>query len=198
MFQRFSDRAMRVLKIAQYEAEQFGRPKIGTEHVLLAMAIEATGVAGELLRDLDVTEECVRRAIADLNETPDYDGHLMFTPNAKRALDLALRQAIGVKDQVGGIVDVRTEHVLLGVLLQDGSSATRVLQHLQTDMDVLMGLVLWSASGVDAEMAVLIQSGQTEEATKLIQRHIRVADAVATRARSLQDQAVSLAAGVVS
>lgn len=197
MFKHFSERAIGILKIAQYESEQFGRQKIGSEHLLLGMITDIEGSAGQLLHAVDVTKAGVCGAIVDLNETSNYEGHLMFTPNAKRALDAALRQAIEVKSQVGDVIDVRSEHVLLGVLLQENCSAQRVLQRLQVDMDMLMGLVLWSTSGVDAKMAMLVRSGQVGEATKMIRRHIRVAEAVAKRARLMQDQLISLAAGVM-
>lgn len=194
MFNRLTDCGKRVLTVAQFEAGLFGRPKIGTEHLLLALMIEANGAAGRILRHFDIREDSLRRAIVDNVRLTEHDGKLMFTPNAHASLELALREAIKSRGSKGQRVSVDTEDLLLGIILQSDCSAVCVLQALQVDVDNLLAVTKWAATGIERRVVALVQSGQAEEAQELLQHGINSMEAVLGRARALRDDVVSVVA----
>jgi ATP-dependent Clp protease ATP-binding subunit ClpC len=196
MFDRMTDRARRVLVVARYEVEQFGQAKIGTEHILLAMVIEAEGAAGKILRQFDVQEETVRQAIVDHVEPIEHPGPFMFTPNAELAFQLTLREVIKVQGGKGKRVSIDTEDLLLGIVLQSDCSAVRVLETLNVNLTKLLAVIEWSSSGVEKQVSELVQSGQVEEALGLLQTDIDSKEAVLERVRALRDQVAMVAAGV--
>lgn len=125
MFERFTDRARRVVVLAQEEARLLHHNYIGTEHVLLALIAEGQGVAAKALASLGVSLEAVRAEIEKIvgpgAETPK--GHIPFTPRAKKVLELSLREALQLGHNYIG-----TEHILLGLIREGRGVAAQVLQ----------------------------------------------------------------------
>ena len=110
MFERFTDRARRVVVLAQEEARMLSHNYIGTEHILLGLIHEGEGVAAKALESLDISLEAVRAQVEEIigqgQQAPS--GHIPFTPRAKKVLELSLREALPVRHDHSG-----TEHVLL-------------------------------------------------------------------------------------
>jgi ATP-dependent Clp protease ATP-binding subunit ClpA len=133
MFERFTDQARRVVVLAQEEARMLNHDYIGTEHILLALIRESTGVAARALESLGITEEAARQQAEQIIGRGEQDpprGHLPFTPRGKKTLELSLREAIAL-----GSISIGTEHILLG-LIREGEGknpATQVLNGLGID-----------------------------------------------------------------
>jgi ATP-dependent Clp protease ATP-binding subunit ClpC len=127
MFERFTDRARRVVVLAQEEARLLNHSSIGTEHLLLGIVHEGQGVAARTLESLDIRLSAVRHAVErELTRGPSPPaGAPQFTPRAKQALEDALRESMQLGHNYIG-----TEHLLLGLLRNDGSTAARVLNEL--------------------------------------------------------------------
>jgi len=125
MFERFTDRARRVVVLAQEEARMLEHDYIGTEHLLLALIHEGEGVAAKALRALDVDLDTLRREVEALvgrGQQPSK-GHIPFTPRAKKVLELSLRESVQLgHDYIG------TEHLLLGIVREGEGPAAQVLQ----------------------------------------------------------------------
>jgi len=125
MFERFTDRARRVIVLAQEEARMLEHDYIGTEHLLLALIHEGEGVAAKALRALDVDLDTLRREVEALvgrGQQPPK-GHIPFTPRAKKVLELSLRESVHLgHDYIG------TEHLLLGIVREGEGPAAQVLQ----------------------------------------------------------------------
>jgi ATP-dependent Clp protease ATP-binding subunit ClpC len=131
MFERFTDRARRVVVLAQEEARMLIHDYVGTEHILLALIREGGGVAAQALESLGVTEEAARRQVEEIVErgqAGSQRGHLPFTPRARKILQLSLREAIAL-----GHGYIGTEHILLGLVREGEGAATRVLNGLGVD-----------------------------------------------------------------
>ena len=124
MFERFTDRARRVVVLAQEEARRLGHGHIGTEHILLGLILEEDGVAGRALRAFGIGGERVRNDVEEIigrgDEAPG--GHIPFTPRAKKVLELSLREALGLHHTYIG-----TEHILLGLIREGEGVAAQVL-----------------------------------------------------------------------
>ncbi len=135
MFERFTDQARRIVVLAQEEARMLSHNYIGTEHILLALVYEGTGVAAQALKSLGVTGEAARQQVEQIVGRGQQNlprGHIRFTPRAKKTLELSLREAIAL-----GSTSIGTEHILLG-LIREGegkgkSPATQVLDGLGVD-----------------------------------------------------------------
>src|SRR5262245_2858570 len=131
MFERFTDRARRVVVLAQEEARLLNHNYIGTEHLLLGMIHEGEGVAAQALERLGVSLAAVRaeveRVIGQGKETPA--DHIPFTPRAKKVLELSLREALNFGHNYIG-----TEHILLGLIREGEGVAARVLTKLGADL----------------------------------------------------------------
>jgi len=131
MFERFTDRARRVVVLAQEEARLLNHNYIGTEHILLGLIDEREGVAAETLGRMGISLEAVRaqveRIIGQGQSAPT--GHIPFTPRAKKALELSLREALQL-----GHNDIGTEHILLGLLRVGDGVAAEVLTGLGADL----------------------------------------------------------------
>ena len=111
MFKRFTDRARRVIVLAQEEARMLGHNYIGTEHILLGLIREGEGVAAKALIALGISLDATRQAVEDIigRGTQAPSGHIPFTPRSKKVLELSLREALSLgHDYIG------TEHILLG------------------------------------------------------------------------------------
>src|ERR671922_1234873 len=131
MFERFTDRARRVVVLAQEEARLLNHNYIGTEHLLLGLIHEGEGLAAKALESLGVTLEGVRSQVEDMigvgTATPQ--GHIPFTPRAKKVLELSLREALQLGHNYIG-----TEHILLGLLREGEGVAAQVLQKLGAEL----------------------------------------------------------------
>src|SRR6476646_11870961 len=128
MFDRFSDRARKVMSFARQEAERFNHDYIGTEHVLLGLVKEGSGVAANVLENLEVDLEKVRLEVEKLvKPAPDVVtiGQLPFTPRAKKVLEFAIDEARALDHNYVG-----TEHLLLGLLREQEGLAAQVLMNL--------------------------------------------------------------------
>jgi Clp amino terminal domain, pathogenicity island component/UvrB/uvrC motif len=132
MFERFTDRARRVVVLAQEEARMLNHAHIGTEHLLLGLAHEGQGVAARALEALGISLEAVRREVEETigrgEQSPS--GHIPFTPRAKKVLELSLRESTQLGHQYIG-----TEHILLGLLLEGEGVAAQVLVKMGTDLN---------------------------------------------------------------
>ena len=133
MFERFTDRARRVVVRAQEEARTLDHDHIGTEHLLLGLTHETVGgVAAKVLESLGIGLEAVRQRVTEVigrgEQAPS--GHIPFTPQAKNALQLALQESRGLgHDYIG------TEYILLGLIREHEGVAGRVLSELGADLD---------------------------------------------------------------
>jgi ATP-dependent Clp protease ATP-binding subunit ClpA len=132
MFERFTDRARRVVVLAQEEARMLNHAHIGTEHLLLGLVHEGEGVAARALESLNISLSAVRREVEEIigrGEQPP-PGHIPFTPRAKKVLELSLLES----NQLGhGYIG--TEHILLGLLREGEGVAAQVLVKMGTDLN---------------------------------------------------------------
>jgi GNAT superfamily N-acetyltransferase len=132
VFERFTDRARRVVVLAQEEARILNHNYIGTEHLLLGLVHEGEGVGARALAALHIDLEDVRRDVREIigigQAAPT--GHIPFTPRAKKVLELSLREAMQLGDKYIG-----TEHLLLGLIREGEGVAAQVLQRLGADLD---------------------------------------------------------------
>jgi ATP-dependent Clp protease ATP-binding subunit ClpC len=131
MFERFTDRARRVVVLAQEEARMFNHDYVGTEHILLALIREGGGVAAQALASLGITEEAARQQLEEIlgpGQPGPRQGHLPMTPRAKKTLQLSLREAIAL-----GHAYIGTEHVLLGLVRAGEGAGMRILNGLGAD-----------------------------------------------------------------
>jgi ATP-dependent Clp protease ATP-binding subunit ClpA len=132
MFERFTDRARRVVVLAQDEARALNHNYIGTEHVLLGLIHEGEGAGAAALEAMGLSLEEIRRQVEEIigqgQEAPS--GHIPFTPRAKKVLELALREALQFGHNYVG-----TEHIMLGLIREGEGVASQVLTHMGADMD---------------------------------------------------------------
>jgi hypothetical protein len=123
-FNRFSDRARRVVVLAQDEARRLGHDFIGTEHLLLGLLVESEGVGAQALQGAGITLDGVRAGIEEIigcgQGTPG--GHIPFTPRAKKVLELALRESLRLNHN-----HIGTEHILLGLLREGEGVGVQII-----------------------------------------------------------------------
>jgi ATP-dependent Clp protease ATP-binding subunit ClpC len=144
VFERFTDRARRVVVLAQEEARGLDHNYIGTEHLLLGLIREGEGVAALALGALDISLERIRNdveAIIGRGDRPPA-GHIPFTPHAKKVLELSLREALALGHNYIG-----TEHILLGLVREGEGVAAQVLQKLGVDLERVRQTVIELISG---------------------------------------------------
>jgi hypothetical protein len=161
MFERFTDRARRVVVHAQEEAVLLDHDYIGTEHLLLGLAHEGQGVAPRALESLGISLESVRREVEATvgRGKRKPTGHIPFTPRAKKVLELSLREALALSHNYIG-----TEHILLGLIREGEGVAAQVLAKLGADLDrvrqQVVELLAGHAGGTEApEPAERAQGG---------------------------------------
>src|SRR3954464_15124202 len=132
MFERFTDRARRVVVLAQEEARMLNHNYIGTEHILLGLIHEGEGVAAKALESLNISLEAVRQQVEEIigQGQAAPTGHIPFTPRAKKVLELSLREALQLGHNYIG-----TEHILLGLIREGEGVAAQVLQKLGADLN---------------------------------------------------------------
>ncbi len=187
MFERFTDRARRVVVLAREEARMLNHNYIGTEHLLLGLIHEGEGVAAKALGSLGISLEAVRQQVEEIigqgQQAPSE--HVPFTPRAKKVLELSLREALQLgHDYIG------TEHLLLGLIREGEGVAAQVLVRLGADLNLVrqraIQLIHAGASGepppgvatgeVTAESVVFRVSGERrtgelqDTLTKMAQR----------------------------
>ncbi|MFN2389522.1 MAG: ATP-dependent Clp protease ATP-binding subunit [Actinomycetota bacterium] len=144
MFERFTDRARRVVVLAQEEARLLNHNYIGTEHILLGLIHEGEGVAAKALESLGISLEKVRQQVEEIigaGQTPP-SGHIPFTPRAKKVLELSLREALQLGHNYIG-----TEHILLGLIREGEGVAAQVLVKLGADLGRVRQQVIQLLSG---------------------------------------------------
>jgi ATP-dependent Clp protease ATP-binding subunit ClpC len=144
MFERFTDRARRVVVLAQEEARMLNHNYIGTEHILLGLIHEGEGVAAKGLEALGISLEAVRSQVEEIigqgQQAPA--GHIPFTPRAKKVLELSLREALQLGHNYIG-----TEHILLGLIREGEGVAAQVLVKLGADLNRVRQQVIQLLSG---------------------------------------------------
>jgi len=162
MFDRFTDGARKVVVVAQDEARKLGHSSIGSEHILLALALEEDGVAFDSLYKFQVTSTKVLEAIDALKDrgSTEFNGHIPFSPRAKKVLELSLREALTLAHSYIG-----TEHLLLGILRETNSTAAQILISLKVNLDELKSTLLQSLATTFSEDddAVLSHPSRTGE-----------------------------------
>jgi len=158
MFERFTDRARRVVVLAQEEARMLNHNYIGTEHILLGLIHEGEGVAAKGLESLGISLEGVRAQVEEIigqgQQAPS--GHIPFTPRAKKVLELSLREALQLGHNYIG-----TEHILLGLIREGEGVAAQVLVKLGADLNRVRQQVIQLLSGYQGKETVT-QGGPAE------------------------------------
>ncbi len=143
MFERFTDRARRVVVLAQGEARLLDHNYIGTEHLLLGLIAEGEGVGARALQALDVSLPSIRAQIEEIigRGQTQPTGHIPFTPRAKKVLELSLREALQLGHNYIG-----TEHLLLGLVREGEGVAAQVLGNLGVELDDVRTVVMTTLS----------------------------------------------------
>ena len=153
MFEKFTDKARRVVVLAQEEAKLLNHNYIGTEHILLGLIHEGEGVAAKALEALGINLEQVREQVQDIigqgQQSPS--GHIPFTPRAKKVLELSLREALQL-----GHSYIGTEHLLLGLIREGEGVAAQVLTKLGADTNKVRQQVIQLLSGYQGKESVSV------------------------------------------
>jgi ATP-dependent Clp protease ATP-binding subunit ClpC len=161
MFERFTDRARRVVVLAQEEARMLNHNYIGTEHILLGLIHEGEGVAAKALESLGISLEGVRQQVEEIigqgQQAPS--GHIPFTPRAKKVLELSLREALQLGHNYIG-----TEHILLGLIREGEGVAAQVLVKLGADLNRVRQQVIQLLSGYQGKEPAAAGTGSAGEA----------------------------------
>lgn len=159
MFERFTDRARRVVVLAQEEARMLNHSYIGTEHILLGLIHEGKGVAAKALETLNIKLDNVRKQIKDMigkgQKSPE--GHIPFTPRAKKVLEFSLREALQLGHNYIG-----TEHILLGLIREGEGIAAQVLVKLGADLNRVRQQVVQMLSGFQSKEPVSANYASSE------------------------------------
>ncbi len=144
MFERFTEKARRVVVYAQEEARMLNQNYIGTEHLLLGLIREQDGIAAKALESLNISLEDVHAQVEDLIGRGTFvpTGHIPFTPRAKKVLELSLREALQLGHNYIG-----TEHILLGLIREGEGVAAQVLLNLGADLEKVRSAVIQLLSG---------------------------------------------------
>src|SRR5213596_2980396 len=165
MFERFTDRARRVVVLAQEEARMLNHNYIGTEHILLGLIHEGEGVAAKALESLGIALEGVRAQVEEIigqgQQAPS--GHIPFTPRAKKVLELSLREALQLGHNYIG-----TEHILLGLIREGEGVAAQVLQKLGADLNRVRQQVIQLLSGYTGGKGEAAPGEQTPQGSMVL------------------------------
>jgi ATP-dependent Clp protease ATP-binding subunit ClpC len=165
MFERFTDRARRVVVLAQEEARMLNHNYIGTEHILLGLIHEGEGVAAKALEAMGISLDAVR---AQVEETIGQgqtapSGHIPFTPRAKKVLELSLREALQLGHNYIG-----TEHILLGLIREGEGVAAKVLEKLGADLNRVRQQVIQLLSGYQGKEPAAANPNEGTPSTSLV------------------------------
>jgi len=162
LFEKFTDKARRVVVLAQEEAKLLNHNYIGTEHILLGLIHEGEGVAAKALEALGINLEQVREQVQEIigqgQQAPS--GHIPFTPRAKKVLELSLREALQL-----GHSYIGTEHLLLGLIREGEGVAAQVLTKLGADTNKVRQQVIQLLSGFQGKESVAV-GGETSPQPK--------------------------------
>jgi len=193
MFERFTDRARRVIVLAQQEARLLSHNYIGTEHLLLGLLADGGGTAAQALESLGVTLDAAREQVREMvgEGQRQQQGHIPFTPRAKRVLELSLREALNLGDD-----HIGTEHLLLGLLAEADGVGAQVVARLGASRRAVRDKVIeltgavpdpaalemgsWTRSArirVDALTEVRQLLASVERRLSAIERHLGIAAA---------------------
>jgi len=157
MFEQFTDRARRVVALAQDEARMLNHDYIGTEHILLGLIHEGDGVAAKALESLGISLDAVRQQVLEIigrgEQAPP--GHIPFTPRAKKVLELSLREALQL-----GHNYISTEHILLGLIREGDGVAAQVLVKLGADLNRVRQQVIQLLHGYQGKEPVSAGTGR--------------------------------------
>jgi len=157
VFERFTDRARRVIVLAQEEARMLNHNYIGTEHILLGLIHEGEGVAAKALESMGISLEDVRKEVEELigpgSQPPS--GHIPFTPRAKKVLELSLREGLQMGHKYIG-----TEFLLLGLVREGEGVAARVLVKLGADLPRVRQTVIQLLSGYEGQQGGEVPGGE--------------------------------------
>jgi ATP-dependent Clp protease ATP-binding subunit ClpA len=191
MFERFTDRARRVVVLAQEEARMLNHDSMGTEHILLGLIHEGEGVAAKVLESLGITLQAVRQQVEEIigrgQQAPS--GSIPFTPRSKKVLKLALREALQL-----GHSYIGTEHILLGLIREGEGVAAQVLVGLGADLNRVRHQViklLHGSQGEDEPGAVRVvrRSGQAgRRKRKLLSQLLDRLDLIEPRLSALENR----------
>jgi ATP-dependent Clp protease ATP-binding subunit ClpC len=198
VFKRFTDRARRVVVLAQAEARMLNHNYIGTEHILLGLIGEGGGVAAQALEAMNISLEDVRSAIEEIIGEGQFapTGHIPLTPRAQKVLELSLREA-----QQLGHTYIGTEHILLGLVREGEGVAVQVLERYGANLDRVRHNViefLSGSAGVQAAAegaatptgeieAVLVQAASAEGAPTCPNCRSSLAETLAVKTLELKD-----------
>jgi Clp amino terminal domain, pathogenicity island component len=167
MFERFTDRARRVVVLAQEEARMLNHNYIGTEHILLGLIHEGEGVAAKALESLGISLEAVRQQVEEIigqgQQAPS--GHIPFTPRAKKVLELSLREALQLGHNYIG-----TEHILLGLIREGEGVAAQVLVRLGADLNRVRQQVIQLLHGYQGKEPTAAGAALGPRATGALER----------------------------
>jgi Clp amino terminal domain, pathogenicity island component len=182
MLERFTDRARRVVVLAQDEARMLNHDYIGTEHILLGLIHEGEGVAAKALESLGISLDAVRQQVEQVigrgQQAPS--GHIPFTPRAKKVLGLSRREALQLgHDYIG------TEHILLGLIREGDGVAAQVLVKLGADLNRVRGEVIHMLHGHSAEEPVSARPAERER--RLLVRKSRL-EAIEQRLTAIEQR----------
>src|SRR2546423_3347652 len=162
VFERYTDRARRVVVLAQEEARMLNHNYIGTEHILLGLIHEGEGVAAKALESLGISLDAVRQQVEEIigqgQQAPS--GHIPFTPRAKKVLELSLREALQLGHNYIG-----TEHILLGLIREGDGVAAQVLVKLGADLNRVRQQVIQLLHGYQGKEPTSAAAGSTAEGT---------------------------------
>jgi hypothetical protein len=180
MFERFTERARRVVVLAQEEARMLDHNWIGTEHILLGLIREGEGVAAKTLESLDISLDAVRQKVEEIigrGQQPP-SGHIPFTPRTKKVLELALRES-----QQLGHNYIGTEHILLGLIREGDGAAAQVLVTLGADLNRVRQQAIQLLHGHSAE---------EPEPARSAERELRLLPALKTHLEALEQRLTAI------
>jgi ATP-dependent Clp protease ATP-binding subunit ClpC len=171
MFERFTERARRVVVLAQEESRLLSHNYIGTEHLLLGLLAEQEGVAARALESLNVTLEAAREQVLEIigPGQPQPSGHIPFTPRAKKILELSLREALTTGSEV-----IDTQHLLLGLIDEGDGVGAQILQRLGATTQAVREAVTTLADSEPAAEATEAPGPQPRAVSSPRQVRIRV------------------------
>jgi ATP-dependent Clp protease ATP-binding subunit ClpA len=188
MFERFTDRARRVVVLAQEEARLLNHNYVGTEHLLLGLIHEGEGVAAMVLESLGISLEAVRAQVEEIigqgQSAPT--GHIPFTPRAKKVLELSLREATQLGHNYIG-----TEHILLGLIREGEGVAAQVLVKLGADLSRVRQQVIQVLSSYVGGKAPAEQAGARTRLVRMtVPEELREAEVELAQVRRKKEAAI--------